>query len=329
MNNTLPGAVAWFTFEDRNAVARTVLAMQGAGIREIRTAFSWADWERPGGPAWFDYFIGELAEAGIKLLPCLFYTPLTHARRQPGKEPKTSYPPERLEDYSKFLTTMIGRYGNTFEWVHLWNESNWDVYWNWEMDPEWKLFAEMISPAITIAHDSHKRVALGGLSPYDAEWVHAMFDYGVMQHADALGIHAFPGTWPEDGPRRKGRPWKGLAAEIEEARAQLRKNKSNAEVWLTETGYSTFGVGEEKKQREQQQVDYFCEALSSPADRIYWHTMIDQSSGTPTDNELNSGLERDDRAYHFGIIDAHGNPKPLYYYWRDLARVTSSIAHRY
>jgi CDP-paratose 2-epimerase len=319
MTTTLPYAAYWFSFEDYSAVRTAVQVMRDLRIPEIRTALSWADWERPGGADWFDYFTGELEKEKIRILPCLFYTPPQKARTLPGEEGKTSYPPQRLEDYADFTKIMIQRYGHMFDWIQFWNESNWDVYWNWSKDPNWKLFAKMIGYAIPIAKESNKKIVLGGMSPYETEWVDRMFEYGIMQEADALGIHDFSGTWDPEGPRRKGRPWKGLNAEIEDARTQLRENGSAAEVWLTETGYSTYGAGEFKKDREEKQVRYFDELLSCPAERVYWHTLVDQQSDTPTDNELNSALDHDVKAYHFGVIDHEGRKKPLYHHWKNIA----------
>jgi CDP-paratose 2-epimerase len=160
-------------------------------------------------------------------------------------------------------------------------------------------------------------IVLGGLSTYDVDWVNAMFKYGVMQKADALGIHAFPGTW-DSLERRRGRPWRGLNQEIEDARTQLRRNNSQAQVWLTETGYSTFGEGEERRKREKNQIDYFNEIITCAADRVFWHTMVDQKHGTPTDDSLNLEIEADERAFHFGVVNEKGEPKPLFYYWQNL-----------
>ncbi len=315
MDISFPYAVQWLPFEERETLDRTVRIMQDLRIPELRTAFSWADWEREGGPAWFDHFIGKVSQAGIRLMPCLFYTPAHRAQHRRNQEPRSSFPPKRLEDYADFTREMIGRYGHAFEWIHFWNESNWDVYWNWEMDPGWRLFAAMVAYAIPVAKDAGKKIVLGGLSPYEPTWVNAMAEFGVLRHANALGIHAFPGTWDANNDRRKGRPWRGLEAEVEDARKQLRTLGSQAEIWLTETGYSTFGEGEFLEERLQKQIDYWNELRKCPAERAYWHTLIDQKGGTPTDNELNSDRPLDEKAYHFGVVDEKGKPKPLYAYW--------------
>ena len=314
----IPSATQWFLFEDHDSIELALSVMEELGIRELRTLFSWADWEREGGPAWFDRMVESFQRKSIVLVPALFYTPIPKARIAPGEAPKTSFPPKRLEDFADFVGEMIARYGTAFEWMQLWNEANWDVYWNWEKDPGWKLFAEMMRGSMAIAKRRGKKVVLGGLSPYEAGWVNAMFDHGVMQEGDALGIHAFPGTWdtPAENWRRRGRPWRGLAQEVADARAHLRRRGSRGEIWLTETGYSTYGEGAELKERSQGQIDYFEELLWCDADRIFWHSIIDQKKGTPTDNELNAGMGNDDKAYHFGIVDEYGAPKPLYPHWQ-------------
>lgn len=313
MPNRIPYAVAWVEFEDKQLTEQIIEAMQDLEIPELRTAFSWADWERRDGKAWFDWFVGKFRDAHIELMPCLFYTPV---EKSGGRG--TSYPPVRLADFADFTRTMIKRYGDAFTWLQFWNEPNWNVYWNWSADPEWKLFAEMVSGAMDVAKAFDKKIALGGLSPYDPEWVGAMAHYGILKHADALGIHAFPGTWDFEPDRSRGREWKGLTAEVELVRKQLRKFRSRAEVWITETGYSTYGEGSAERQREQNQIAYFEEVRACPADRVYWHTIVDQKETTPTDNELNANMAKDPRAYHFGIMTVDGRLKPLYLHWRGL-----------
>ena len=52
----LPFAVHWFTFEDLKTFDLVLNTLKNLKIRELRTAFSWADYERPGGKKWFDFF---------------------------------------------------------------------------------------------------------------------------------------------------------------------------------------------------------------------------------------------------------------------------------
>lgn len=315
----MPFAEYWFTFEDVDSLNLAIRIMQTLKIPEIRTCFSWADWERPGGREWFDYFIGRLNNEGIRLMPCLFYTPMQKARAKPGNDYKTSFAPKRLEDYADFVVAMIQRYGKTFDWIQFWNEPNWHVYWDQDLDPDGRIFAEMVKPACLIAHDYGKKVVLGGLSPYDPAWIRRMNDFGILRYAQAVGIHAFPGTWDEGMDRRTDSPWKGLSGEIGDLKEQLRELDVGAEAWYTETGYSTWGDASQRLIREQKQIDFFGEVLSCGADRVFWHTLIDQPPESPTDNQINLETDPDARAYFFGVTDVKGNPKPIFFHWKEIS----------
>jgi len=317
----LPGIACWFPFHDYELIQETCTIIKELKIEEVRTAFSWADWERPGGQEWFDYMVGQLHSQGVMLVPCLFYTPLHLAMHKKGSKPQTSFPPNNLEDFSVFTAKMIDRYGYVFEWIQLWNEANWQVYWDQELDPEGKLFAQMVKQAIPICHHANKKIVLGGLSPYDPAWVKRMFDYGVMQNVQALGIHAFPRTWvgPDQTRRPRGKPWISLEAEVQDARNQLKELGLNTEVWITETGHSTWGQGQEREQNNQVQIEFFKEVLSTSADKVFWYTVFDLKYQAENDNTLNNKMEFDEKLYNFGLATVYRNKKPLFHYWRRLA----------
>lgn len=307
------GAADWFTFQKYDRVERIIADLAELGIKEFRTSFSWADWSRgKDGAAWFDWYTGKLRDAKIRILPCLFYTPPDIARRKPGEsEGKTSYPPERLEDYAHFTAEMIDRYGDLFDWVQIWNEPNWRPYWDWDMDPGWKLFATMAKGAIDVAHAKGKKCIVGGLTPLSDQWIVMMLEEGFLRDVDAFGLHASPGSWPYRGK------WCGWEKEFETVRLLFGWYGRDPEIWITETGYSTFGEEREREERMQRQIAYFDSLASLPAQRIYWYSMIDQHPDAPTDDTLNVKTQSYEIAYHFGIRDAALNPKPLFEHWKE------------
>lgn len=312
----IPGLTQWFVFEDRETVRRCTGALIDLKVRELRVLFSWADWCREDGPAWFDWFVGELAVVpGLTLFPSLFYTPPSLARKDAEGHQMTSYPPEDLAAYEAFVRTMIGRYGTRFNWIQLWNEPNWNPYWSWDLDPQGDLFAEMVIPAAKAARALGKKVVLGGTTPLDYAWLARMEELGVLASMDAISFHYSP-SW--DNQHRR---WLSLATEIRAGRALLAGFKRETELWIDEIGFSTYPKNHRTAaELEREQVSYFDEVRLLPADRIYWFCCFDQKDDTPTDDELNTGDERDLTAYHFGLMTADGRPKLLYGHWRESAR---------
>lgn len=228
----------------------------------------------------------------MNLLPCFLYTPPSV-----GREPKTSSPPRDPREYGWFVASFLERYGKHLDWVELWNEPNNLSEWNWLLDPGWRIFADMVIPAAQAAHQMGMRTVLGGMSPVDPEWLHLVADYGVLHHIDAVGIHAFPGAWEAI--------WRGWPYLVDEVRRVLRERDVEAEVWITETGSSTW------RHQHEAQMLALIDVVDAPADRVYWYGIDDLDSSLPTV----SGFHLDDREYHFGLRTETGSPKPLYHLW--------------
>lgn len=285
------GLLEWIHYEDRAHVERLLADMRRLGIDELRTGISWADSHSPDSAAWFDWLIPRLARE-VRVLPCFLYTPPSI-----GLEPKTNSPPRDPREYGWFVAATLDRYGEHLDWVELWNEPNNLSEWNWLLDPGWRIFADMVVPAAEAAHERGKRTVLGGMSPVDAEWLQLLADYGVLRHVDAVGIHAFPGAW--EGI------WRGWPHLVEEVRRVLRDRGVQAEVWVTETGYSTW------RHQHYDQLRALVEVLAAPAERVYWYGLHDLAG----DRSTVSGFHLDDREYHFGLKTADGRGKPLYHLW--------------
>ena len=285
------GVVEWFRPGEEAHVEEVLADLRALGVRHLRTGVSWADWHTSDGERWYEWLLPRLARE-VEVLPCFTYTPPSL-----GVKPKTSAPPRRPRDYADFLDTMITRFGDGFEWVELWNEPNNLSDWDWRLDPEWRAFSEMVGAAANWARERGKRVALGGMAPTDPNWLRLMAKRGALDRVDAIGIHAFPGTWEFD--------WEGWPAKVREARRVLDGFGLSPEIWITEAGYSTW------RHDEREQLRAFIEALEAPADRLYWYAAYDLHPELPHQD----GFHEDERHYGFGLKRADGTPKLLYRLW--------------
>jgi CDP-paratose 2-epimerase len=281
------GVLEWFALGERERVERVVERLTALGVRHVRTGVSWADWCRPGGADWYDWLLPRLADE-LTVLPCVVYTPPSL-----GVVPRTASPPRRPRAYADFLDTFLTRYGPLFEHVELWNEPNNLSEWDWTLDPEWWSFAEMIGAAAYWARQRGAKTVLGGMSPFDANWLSLMGDRGVLEHVDVVGVHGFPGTWELT--------WRGWPALVRDARAVLERHGAAADVWITEAGYSSW------RSDEFRQVSEFAEVLTAPVSRVYWYAAEDLDP----DRAAVDGFHTDERDYHFGLHRADGRPKLL------------------
>ncbi len=284
------GLVEWFRTGDYDRAEAIITELSGSGAAFLRTHLSWAEYLTPQGQAWFDWLLPKLS-ANFELLPCVHYTPPSMSRTG-----KSSGAPRDLKSYADFIDHILDRYGRYFTHLELWNEPNNLLDWDWREDGEFALFSEMVGGAAYWAKKRGFKPVLGGPCPFDPSWVDLMGQRGVLEVIDAVGFHAFPGTWDsEEGP------WRGWDMHLGEMRRILDRYNPEAEIWVTETGYSTW------RNDEIEQVSRFSKALQVPADRIYWYSWRD----VPPDIAVQEGLWFDPRHYHLGAVRHDGQPKLL------------------
>lgn len=285
------GMLEWFHREDRASAEAKIADLQALGVRQLRFGFSWADYHAPGGQQWFDWLLPALG-AHFELLPCFLYTPPSL-----GEIPSTSAPPRELGSYADFIDLCITRYGQYFDYVELWNEPNNALEWDLTLDRSWTKFCAMVGSAAYWARQRGKKVVLGGMAPIDPGWLETMFDNGLMPYIDVVGVHGFPGSYDVPGQTLRQR--------IERVIQVLQAHDHPAQVWLTETGYSTW------RHDQFEQVRLAVQATSLPVQRIYWLSLRDLAQRRASQ----AGFHNDQRDYHFGIQGEGGQPKLLYRLW--------------
>lgn len=290
------GALEWFHLGDIDHVNTAIRQIRELGIKELRTGISWADYHTEEGRKWLDWMLPKLSQH-VHILPCLLYTPPSI-----GLEPKTSAPPKYPAYFADFTQKILKKYGNYFDWVELWNEPNNTSEYDFRLDSDWSIFCEFIGGAADVVKEHDKKVLLGGMSPIDPGWLRHMYDTGLMEKVDAVGIHGFPGTFDTH--------WNGWDAAVEQIREVIDHYNDDQEIWITEAGYSTW------KNDDRQQVKEFSDLLQAPAERVYWYCLNDLNPQKATVD----GFHIDDREYHFGLVNNNGKPKLLYRLLKDYGK---------
>jgi CDP-paratose 2-epimerase len=256
------------------------------GIEQLRTEFSWADWCVPGGQAWYEWLLPRLARQ-VEVLPYFVSTPPWL-----GIVPKTSAPPREPKWYADFIDQVVTLLGAHFEWVELWSGPNTLSEWDIALDPDFRIFSEMVGGAAYWAKHRGKKTVLGSTGPVDANWVRLMCERNVMQYVDAVGIQGLPAV--HDGP------WEGWPSTVSKVKHVLERYGSRAQMWITGTGYSTY------RHDERKQLSAFVEAIEAPVERVYWYSVRDRDA---------QGMCAEGPDYHFGLRRADGNRKLLFRLW--------------
>lgn len=182
------------------------------------------------------------------------------------------------------------------EAVKIWNEPNNKSHWDFEVDPEWKIFAEMAklaADAIRTA-SSGVKIVLGGISPIDPDFIARMGRFGVLDRVDVVGVHGFPldwNHWPLD-------EWPDRIDEIREV--------TDREVWVTEAGISSFGAEEV----QQFGLERTAALLLGNVERCHWYSLWDLPkawSATTRHREAEGSSYY--RHFYMGLLREDGSPK--------------------
>jgi beta-xylosidase len=184
------------------------------------------------------------------------------------------------------------------EAVMLWNEPNNLSHWDFKIDPEWKMFAEMVlagAQAIRRVNPSIK-IVLGGISPIDPHFINLLDSHGVIDAIDVISVHGFPLDWNHWNINE----WPD---KIEEIRAQA-KGKP---VWVSEAGASSFGADEVQTFGLQRSA----ELLLPIVERVHWYSLFDlPKTWTATTRHREAEGSAYYRHYYMGLVREDGTPKP-------------------
>lgn len=182
------------------------------------------------------------------------------------------------------------------EAVMIWNEPNNKSHWDFQIDPEWKIFAEMTTAAAKAIRsvNPHLRIVLGGISPIDPHFIKLLGSHGVLEHVDIVAVHGFPLDWNhwqvDEWPEK-----------IEEIKAVTK-----LPVWVSEVGASSFGAEEVQAFG----LERMAQLLRHRVDRIHWYSLLDlPATWTATTRHKEAEGSSYYRHYYMGLLKEDGTPK--------------------
>jgi beta-xylosidase len=179
----------------------------------------------------------------------------------------------------------------------LWNEPNNKSHWDFEIDKDWSVFAEMVklSAKAVAAENPRLTRVLGGISPIDPAFMTRMKSFGVLDCLDAVAVHGFPLDWNH---------WK-----IDEWPAKLAEIRSvvpDHPIWISEIGVSTFGAEEVQEFGLRRSA----ELLRGLAPRIHWYSLYDLPRAWPaTTRHREAEGSSYYRHFYLGLLREDGTPK--------------------
>lgn len=182
------------------------------------------------------------------------------------------------------------------EAVKFWNEPNNKSHWAFEIDPEWKIFGEMVKVAAEAVKAENPGIlrVLGGISPIDPHFINVLKCYGTLDNLNAVAVHGFPFDWNNWSINE----WPNKIAEIEAV--------TNLPVWVTEVGISTFGAEEV----QEFGLKRTAELLLSRVDRVHWYSLYDlPKTWEATTRHREAEGSSYYRHFYLGLLKEDGTPK--------------------
>lgn len=182
------------------------------------------------------------------------------------------------------------------EAVVLWNEPNNLSHWNFNLDPNWERFADMVKRASAAirAMNPELPIVLGGVSSCDIDFLRNMAAQGVMEAVDAVGVHGFPLDWNH----WQLSEWPDRVLEAGQV--------SGKPVWVTEVGVSSFGAEEVQAFGLERTLSL----LKGRVERLHWYSLFDLPPTWPAETRHKEAEgSAYYRHYYLGIVKANGEPK--------------------
>jgi beta-xylosidase len=179
----------------------------------------------------------------------------------------------------------------------IWNEPNNKSHWDPEIDPDWSMFANMVTAAGTAIQAVNPELTrvLGGISPIDPAFITRLKEKGALDAVDVVAVHGFPLDWN----LWQINEWPARVAEIEAV-------VPDHDVWVTEVGVGSFGAEEVQVFG----VNRTAELLVGRVPRVYWYSLYDlPRAWEATTRHKEAEGSSYYRHFYMGLLREDGTPK--------------------
>jgi len=290
--------------------------MAAAGITNVRLFPEWRGFEPMKG-TWNwkdgDALVKSAADNAIEINAILMGSP-------PGSKLGHAFPMEALDDWSRFVSEVVGRYHKQIHYWEVWNEGNGGFNDGKHNTSDYAKLAAVTFAAAKKA-DPKAQVGLTVASfdaPYLNQAILAQAKAGKPNSFDYLCIHPYEiadGLANPDGEI----PFLWMNKFIRDMLKNSAPERANAELWITEVGHHIKKEGPAaEREAAKSFIKIYTMALAQGISRIQWFEAQD-----PVGEEQGFGLLRRDGSARDSFkalktLQVYLGPTPKYVGWIDL-----------
>jgi polysaccharide biosynthesis protein PslG len=289
-------------------------ASDNLGAQYIVQVFAWSEMEPTQGE-----FHWEYTDWLVRAAEYYHLRIVARLDKPPGWATSVSTPysapPNRLQDYGRFVAQVAARYRGQIAAYIVWNEPNLAREWG-NRAPDPAAYAALLRTAAASlrAADPHALVVSAGLAPTndrsaqamdDREFLRAMYAAGARSDFDVLAAHPYSFAQPPDDPHGAHGGlnfWR-----LQDLRDVMVANGDAAKpIWITEFGYPTVMPASSASQEvsEEQQAHWLPLAYEIARDQMPF-------VGEFTVWNVTHAVSPEDQV-GYSLVRADGSPKPSY-----------------
>jgi len=202
-------------------------AIKGMGFNWVKWQLPWKEMEgSPGAIGWGgqDNLVNFFAGQGINILASIVKAP--DWARSPTSDFSVEGPPADPQTFANFLGQYAGRYCGKVKAIEVWNEQN--LYYEWGHEPlDPARYMQLLAASygaikaacpqmIVVSGALTPAGSIGDLAVDDQVYLEGMYQHGLKQYADAIGIHPSGYNVPPD------RTWQQACDYINQSGASFR-----------------------------------------------------------------------------------------------------------
>lgn len=302
---------------------RALQMIHDSGSQWVRQHFYWNDIEpQPGVFRWdtADRIVARVSAHGLHLLAVLDTSPAW--ARAPGDQDVTTAPPAHVEDYARFVSEFVRRYGEQIQYVQIWDNPNIHPFWGKRVANPLEYTALLRAAAVAArSADPNIRIVSAGLAPNgekirghpdysDILFLREMYDAGARDYFDVLGAKPY-GMWSGPEDRRVSPDVFNFSRVLLLRDEMLAHGDAAKPVWAVEFGWNALPAGWEGAaspwgtDREQVQSDRLAGAIRRAKSEWPWMTVLLAQDFQPN-------APASDPLWGFAFVDRNWQPRLFY-----------------